>query len=351
MLSLKIMIKFIFVVLLLVFLKSLLLSKTYHLMPITELRRRARGKDKKAAEIYRVAVFGPSLDLLLWVFGAGSAAGMVLLAARATWWTAFLVGLAAAWLATWLPKAAVDGWVWNFVAWSARYVAPVLAFCRPVLEPLARLMPKNQVLSVHTGLYSKEDLLALINNQNHQLDNRIPEDELAMAYGTLTFGEKTAGDVMTPRRTVRWVAADEAVGPVLMDELHKAGYSRFPVVKDVPGKAEPYVIGTLYLKDLVGREEGGHVRDLMDKKVFFANEAQNLHSCLAAFLKTHHHLLVVVNNFEEVVGVLTLEDVLEQIIGHKIVDEFDQYEDMRAVAGRQARQEKAHHEPIVEAEK
>ena len=318
------------------------------MLSVQELRRRARAKDQKAAAMYKVAVFGASLDLLLWLVASASAAGTVLLASRATWWLAFLVALAAAWLASWMPKPSADGILWSLAAWSARYLAPVLSFAQPVLGQAAKLLPKHQYLTVHTGLYDKEDLIDLINDQNHQLDNRIPEQELHMAYSALTFGDKKVGDCMTPRRQVKWVAATEAIGPMLMDELHKSGFSRFPVVKEAPRSAEPYVIGTLYLKDLVGHEDSGKVADLMDKKAFFINEAQSLQSCLAAFLKTHHHLLVVVNNFEEIVGVISLEDVLEQITGLKIVDEFDKYDDLRAVAGRSAKKEQAHHEPIVE---
>jgi Mg2+/Co2+ transporter CorC len=54
---------------------------------------------------------------------------------------------------------------------------------------------------------------------------------------------------------------------------------------------------------------------------------------------------MVVNNFEELVGVLSVEDVLEQIIGKQIVDEFDRYDDLRSVAAREAQKEHTHHEP------
>ena len=71
-----------------------------------------------------------------------------------------------------------------------------------------------------------------------------------------------------------------------------------------------------------------------------------------AFLKTHHHLLVVVNHFEEIVGVLSIEDVLEQIVGQPIVDEFDNYEDLRAVAAKEAKQDHAEqeHQEVVPPE-
>jgi CBS domain containing-hemolysin-like protein len=91
-------------------------------------------------------------------------------------------------------------------------------------------------------------------------------------------------------------------------------------------------VGTLYLRDLVGETGSKHVKELMSPQVFYIHEEESLAHALRAFLNTHHHLFVVVNNFEEFVGVLSIEDVLEEIIGKEIVDEFDQYDNLRAVA-------------------
>jgi len=71
----------------------------------------------------------------------------------------------------------------------------------------------------------------------------------------------------------------------------------------------------------------------MIKEVFYINEAQSLRQALNVCLKTHHQLLVVVNNFEEISGLISLEDIVGQILGQKIVDEFDQYDDLKVVAG------------------
>ena len=77
----------------------------------------------------------------------------------------------------------------------------------------------------------------------------------------------------------------------------------------------------------------------MKKAVYYVNEEKQLDHALQAFLKTKHHLFIVVNGFEEIVGILTIEDVLEEVLGKEIVDEFDQYEDLRAVAALQAKKD------------
>ena len=75
----------------------------------------------------------------------------------------------------------------------------------------------------------------------------------------------------------------------------------------------------------------------MDKKVYFIRQDQDLEHALHGFLRSHHHLFVVINEYRETVGLLSLEDVIEALIGMKIVDEFDQFDDLRAVAGRNPR--------------
>ena len=79
----------------------------------------------------------------------------------------------------------------------------------------------------------------------------------------------------------------------------------------------------------------------MSPKVFFVHEELDLSHALNGFIKTKHHLFIVVNNFEEFVGILTIEDVLEQLLGRQIVDEFDAYENLREVALLRAKKERS----------
>jgi len=246
-----------------------------------------------------------------------------------------------------LPPVRPDGILWRVGAYLAPGWTKILRFIHPVFNPLAKLVPRPNV-AVHIGIYEKEDLLELLDHQRHSVDNRIPEEELKIAASALSFGDKLVAKVMVPRRVVRFVSEEEVLGPALLDELHKTGLSRFPVVKGPAKSASPKVVGALYLRDVVeiGQENKGLVRDHMKKNVYFINEACTLRQALDAILKSRHHLLIVVNNFEEMVGVIALEDIIEQIMGQKIVDEFDKYDDLRAVANIEAERERAAHHEI-----
>jgi CBS domain containing-hemolysin-like protein len=74
------------------------------------------------------------------------------------------------------------------------------------------------------------------------------------------------------------------------------------------------------------------VREVMDTQVFYIREDQSLDKALGACIKKRRSLLVVVNQYRETVGVITVEDIIEQLIGRKIIDQFDEYDDLRAVA-------------------
>lgn len=334
-------------VLAIVFLIAILLDKTYRAVPAKELRRRARGgADKNAQAVYKMAAYGPTLELFLWLLGAASAASLLIILEKSAWWSVLLVFLAASWF-MWLgqPLKKYGSWAWKAAGLAAPLVSGLLSYLQPALGRLGRR--RADKLRVHTDVYEKEDLLELLDKQARQTDNRLSDTELNIAKAALTFGDKTVSSIMTPRGKVKWVAASEVIGPTLMDELHKTGFSRFPVVKEVVKSGNPEVVGTLYIKDLLENlEQRGHIRDLMRPKAHFINESDTLRQALDAFMKSGHHLLIAVNNFEEVVGMLAIENVIEQILGEKLADDFDQYDSLLAVAGHdpQQMQEKHHTE-------
>ena len=341
--------KIVFLLLLVIFVSTVVLNKAYRRLPLAELKRQARNHETGTHTLYHAVAAGQSLNALLLVVGALSGAAVLIMSARYAWWLAVIVLAATAWLLLWAPPVRVGGLSWGYAVFVSPLISKLLAWLTPVLKPLGHFLPEPHL---HTGAYELEDLLGLLKTQATQPDNRISADDLGIAAGALSFGSKTVAKVMTPRREVRFVGEDDVVGPLLIDELHKTGFSRFPVVHGPTKATNPKVVGTLYLKDVteISQANKGTVKNLMHKDAYFINEDCSLHQALDAMLKSRHHMLIVVNKFEELVGVITMEDVLEQIIGHQIVDEFDHYEDLRAVANIHAEKEKlvqAHHEVAV----
>jgi Mg2+/Co2+ transporter CorC len=317
------------------------LQRTYSHIPLIEMKRRARRGDELAEALYRAAGYGYSLRALLWVLIILASGGFFIVLGRsAPLWFALSGCVALLWAGyVWLPAGKVSG----PGVWLAARVAPVLAwllnFVHPTIDHIHGFIRRYHPIHVHTGLYEKEDLIELLEEQQTQSDNRIEQAELKVALAAISSGDKLVRDCMTPRKVVEMVNIEDTIGPLLMDELHGSGFSRFPVYE---GKKDN-IVGTLFLRDLVRTKTGGLVRKIMRHEVCFIHEEQSLIEAMQALLKTRHHLFIVVNSFEEYVGVISMEDVLEQIIGSPIVDEFDQYEDMRAVANKVAEKEHEAH--------
>lgn len=331
-----------------VLLLAVVILKTYHEVPKKELKRRARHGDELAKMLYGPVAYGHSLDLLMWLFIALSGSLLVnLLARHVPLLLSVLVVAGLIWFVfAWLPNTQVSKYALRTTQTVSPGIRWLLERLHPLLLRASKFIERHQDLTFHTGLYTKEDIIELVDKQKIQIDNQIDAEELKIVKHALQFGDKLVADVMTPRRMMKSVAATEVIGPVLMDELHDTGHSRFPVYQD----KKDNVIGTLYLRDLMQAKAGGFVKTIMRKDVFYVNDQQSIARVLDAFIKTKHHLFLVVNNFQEIVGVISIEDVVEQVLGKQIMDEFDQYDDLRAVAEMQAEKDRQIRTEVVQSD-
>jgi CBS domain containing-hemolysin-like protein len=332
---------------------AIVCNKVYHLLPVKEVRRLARHKNPASQAIYQVAAYGSSLQALLWGIIVLAAAGsFVLFAHVLSMWLSFLVILFLLWLGfLWLPSSKPGALSQRLATFMAPGFSWLLRHTNTLLEALSRITRSKYAHDFHTGIYDQEDMLALLSWQKAQSDNRIPDDELTMAENSLTFASKKVSEIVIPRRVVTTVQFDDTIGPILMDELHKSGHSRFPVLEGKPER----IVGILHIEDLLNAKDGGRVSTLMRRPVVYVHEDFRLGQVLHAFFKTHNHLFIVVNEFEEFVGIITIEDIIKQIIGGPILDEFDNYTDLRAVAAAAAKAEHLKHkkdssEPINSSE-
>jgi len=224
---------------------------------------------------------------------------------------------------------------WKIVAMLAPAIAKFLSWIQPLTGRAAVLFEKRRS-EKHTNLHELDDLFELLEKQIGQTDNRIPSADLFLTHKALHFSKKTVGSVMVPFDKIKVVMASDPIGPLLMDELHASGYKWFPVVEKIVKVGSPKITGILYLKDVVGHSGSGTVKDLAKTGIHYINESQNLKEALVAFTQTGNQLLIVLNNFEEISGVLSIEDVLKQILDEQPAAEFENYDDKKAVAALDA---------------
>lgn len=177
-------------------------------------------------------------------------------------------------------------------------------------------------------LGSRDELQTLIDSSTGILS----ASEKKFLVNGLSFADVQVETVMTPSAAVVTIKKTEFLGPLTLSELYKSGHSRLPVInQDID-----HVIGVLHLQSLLALDIKRSVtaEKAMDPNVFYIRNDQTLHHALAAFLRTHHQLFMVINEYRETVGLLTLDDVIEALLGHKIIDEFESHEDKRLVALR-----------------
>ncbi len=148
--------------------------------------------------------------------------------------------------------------------------------------------------------------------------NLIDADALGMIEGALQVSELQARDIMVPRAQMDLVDLHEPPEQILPKAI-EAGHSRFPVY----GDNKDDIVGVLLAKDLL-RYFAGHEVSLREmlRPAVFVPESKRLNVLLRDFRRNRNHMAIVVDEYGGVAGLLTIEDVLEQIVG-EIEDEFD----------------------------
>lgn len=163
----------------------------------------------------------------------------------------------------------------------------------------------------------REQLIGLLRSAHDR--NLLDSDGLAMIEGVLQVSEMQARDIMVPRSQMDVIDVNEPPDrfiPLVIETAH----SRFPVI----GDSRDDVIGILLAKDLLryyAGEEEFDVRDMLRPAVFIP-ESKPLNVLLKEFRKNRNHIAIVVDEYGGVAGLITIEDVLEQIVGD-IEDEYD----------------------------
>jgi magnesium and cobalt transporter len=178
---------------------------------------------------------------------------------------------------------------------------------------------------------NQEDLVELL--RDVQADGVIDADTLRIMEGAVGISDMSVGDIMIPRAQMVVLPVDgKFLG--LMKEVVESGHSRFPV----HGEDRDEILGILLAKDLlrgvVADNGPGTVRELLRPAVLVP-ESKRLDILLREFRQSRNHMAIVIDEYGGVAGLVTIEDVLEQIVG-EIDDEHDDAEDPDALIAAQA---------------
>lgn len=166
---------------------------------------------------------------------------------------------------------------------------------------------------------NRAQLLTLLRQAQHSelLDN----DSLRMIEGVMQVAEMSVSEIMIPRAEMVVVPKDATLNEILPIAI-KSGHSRFPVI----GENKDEVVGILLAKDLLnfyleGNTERFSIKEIL-RPVVFIPENKRLNILLNEFRKNRNHIAIIVDEYGGVSGLISIEDVLEQIVG-EIEDEHD----------------------------
>ncbi len=173
------------------------------------------------------------------------------------------------------------------------------------------------------GAFTEQELKTLV-DAAVQEDDSLERDETRMIHSIFQLGETLAREIMVPRIDMLALEADTPVGGAVQ-ALLQSGHSRVPVYDDTVDN----MLGLLYSKDLLRVwQEGDRIASLraLLRPAYFIPEAKKVDELLAEMQIRRIHMAIVVDEYGGVAGLVTLEDIVEEIVG-EIQDEFDQGEE------------------------
>jgi CBS domain containing-hemolysin-like protein len=176
---------------------------------------------------------------------------------------------------------------------------------------------------------SEDDILAMVSLTRRA--GKIKPLEESSIVNILALDTKTVREVMTPRTVVFSLSADMTVGQA-RDANHLWPHSRVPVYEDEDPENVVGIVLRRQVWEAVANDQPEIKISQIMKPVRFVLDTMTLDRLLLQFLESRMHLFVVLDEYGGVCGVISLEDVLEEILGKEIVDETDQVADMRELA-------------------
>ena len=288
------------------------------------LARRAKLGDKEALAIYPLRKRG---NLLLTTLLLGNVAVNT---ALSIYLGSIASGLVAGIVATALifmfgeiiPQAVISRHALWFGSRLAPLVRTIMYVLFPITYPIALMLDKLLGEEV-PNLYSKNELMQIVSELEDSEHSDLDADEERIVHGALQFSHTTVREVMTVREKVVFFDEHEILDHDFIEAISDHAYSRYPIYSG----NQDNIIGILYTKELLSESgdiaicdtEEAFVRDFL-----VARPGEKLDIVLGRMLKKKQHMGIVLTKNNQFQGVVTLEDIIEEIIQYEIMDENDE---------------------------
>lgn len=234
------------------------------------------------------------------------------------------------WLIATLIEFAIEGWVLrNVETWAIRltWLGRLIDwFFRPLASLVIRLLGSSQTLQRQLGSVTEDELKEWV--ETDQPEGGLEQGERKMIYSIFQFSDTLCREIMVPRIDMFSLDVNTSL-PDAIQAVGRYGHSRIPVYED----SIDNLLGILYAKDLLRVTQGEQKKDInvirkLLRPAYFVPEAKKVDELLREMQSNRMHMAVVVDEYGGIAGLVTLEDIVEEIVG-EIRDEYDQGEELR----------------------
>ena len=214
----------------------------------------------------------------------------------------------------------IAGVVIVIVYWFSFFTKPLIKILIWISKFIGRLLGIE--LEDETLMITEEDIISFVNVG--EAEGVIEEDEKEMIHSIVGFGETSAKEVMTPRTAMLAFEGNKTIDDIWY-EMVDNGFSRIPVYEDTIDN----ILGVLYIKDIMNSIKDGNTNVPIKNFIrpgYFVPETKSIIEILKEFKALKVHIALVLDEYGGIVGLLTIEDLIEEIVG-EIRDEFDTEEE------------------------
>jgi len=299
------------------------LTLGYFTLNVHTLRRQAKLGNQQAAQIIPVREKG---NQLLTTLLLGNVATNAILS---IYLSSIASGIVAAFTATTLiflfgeiiPQAVLSRHAMKVGSLCAPLMKVFMFITFPIAFPVAYILDKLLGEEM-PGVYSNHEIMEIVSEHEDSEHSPIDADEERIVHGALKFSHMLVREVMTPAENIKSFDEHRRLNDNFFEEVNKHGHSRYPVYS---GNQEN-ITGILFAKDLIVEDEDISIKDTEDAyehSFLKARGDEKLDVILARMLKQKQHMAIVLNRNNTCIGVITLEDIIEEIIQYEIEDEDD----------------------------
>ncbi len=298
-------------------------------LDLSHLKRQSRIGNRRATKVlkYKENVHLSLVSILIINIAFISAISIILNSKLSSWLSLIIATLLTVIFAEIIPQAMFNNNPLKFIYFLRWFLDFSRILTYPISKPLEYFLNRAFPQKMNS-LTSRNELGLIISEHLNNKGSDLDEDEVEIMRGALELSNKDVIEIMTPIENTFSITVEDKLDQKLIGLLKKEGYSRIPVFD----KYHKECIGLLILKNIFDLDFDDHILKIADLNLYPAksvNYNMALDTLFRKFINSKTHMLMVVKN-SKIIGIVTIEDLLEEIINHEIEDENDYYKKLRS---------------------